>query len=153
MVDFTQPVNNEDMVEGLNQLIHRNMDLLNYLDKELIPIIEDYTYRMGLQQLKDLHEQHAHLLGDTVRFLGGAPDYHTNQHGWIHKTQIEWAKVRRDTKMLQAMASEEQELQQEYLQTIAKLKASPETVSAIDQALGERESTLRWLHHAARGDT
>lgn len=151
MVDFTQPINNADMVQGLNKLIHRNINLMACYQHGLMDAVDEQVHRDGIEEFKNLHEQHAHLLGDTVRILGGAPDYREDRSSWISKSKMLLGKLRHDNGILSAMHSEEKKLEAEYLDSIRALKASPESVAVINQALEEREKPMLWLHQATEG--
>lgn len=151
MVDFTQRINNADMVKGLNTLIHRNLNLMACYESDLLRAAEEDVHREGIEEFRDLHEQHAHLLGDTVRLLGGAPDYSEDKASLATKSKMLLGKLRHDHGVLSAVYSEEKKLEAEYLDTIQSLKASPESVAVINQALEEREKQMLWLRHATEG--
>lgn len=152
MVDFTQQINNGDMVKGLNSLINRNMDLYASYDSELSTALVDETHYAVLHELRDLHEQHARLIGDTVRLLGGAPDYEQDAHRWVTKGRALLAHLGDDTEVLQVVQSEEERLQQAYLSCIEALKASPESVAVINQAREELEPIMGRLQGLVSGE-
>lgn len=152
MVDFTQRINNADMVDGLNALIHLNLSLKACYENDLLDTVDDEAYRAGILEFRDLHEQHAHLLGDTVRLLGGAPDYREDKGNWISKSKALLAKLRSDKGVLHTMHTEEKRLEEEYLETLQALKASPESVTVINQAMEEREKPMHWLRAVVEGD-
>jgi bacterioferritin (cytochrome b1) len=151
MVDFTKPINNADMVQGLNDLIHRNIDLAANYDQDFIKLLEDRKYIDSVEELKYLHDRHARLLGDTVRALGGAPDYRGDGHRLIGKSKSWLGKLRQDTGLLEVIQAEEDKLQIQYKESVQALKASPESVAVINQALEEREAPLQWLHQSVAG--
>lgn len=153
MVDFTQRINNADMVKGLNGLIHRNLNLKACYEHGLTEAVSDQDHRDVIEEFKKLHEQHAHLFGATVRLLGGAPDYQEDRVGWISKSKLMLSKLRHDKGVLGLIHAEEKKLEEEYLSTIAALKASPESVGVINQALEERESCMHLLYTATHGET
>lgn len=152
MVDFTQRINNADMVDGLNTLIHRNINLMACYQHGLLDAVDEQVHRDGIEEFKNLHQQHAHLLGDTVRILGGAPDYREDKGSWLSKSKLLLGKLRHDKGILSAVLSEEKKLEAEYLDTIQALKASPESVAVINQALEERDKPMQWLHQATEGE-
>lgn len=94
MVDFTKPINNGDMVKGLNELIRSNTDLVVFYDQELCLFVKGENDLRHIKTLKNLHEQHAHMLGDTVRLLGGAPDFKRARHSWIRRVKNWFGSVR-----------------------------------------------------------
>lgn len=145
MVDFTQRLNNADMVKGLNDLIHRNINLMVSYERDLQ---DDEAHRNCVEELKNLHKQHAHLFGDTVRLLGGAPDYNEDRGKWTIRSKMLLSTLKHDHGLLNTIHSEEKKLESEYLSTIKSLNASPETVAVINQALEEREGLMRWLQQA-----
>lgn len=152
MVDFTQRINNADMVDSLNALIHHNLTLKACYERDLVDAVDEPTHRAGIEEFTCLHEQHAHLLGDTVRLLGGAPDYHEDPPGWVTKSKILLGKLRHDKGVLNVIHAEEKNLEEEYLNTIRALNGSPESVAVINQALEEREKRMHWLRQAAEGE-
>lgn len=151
MVDFTQPINNHDMVNGLNALVHRNIDLSICYGEDLAALLAHREYRDDVQELVSLHERHAHMLGETIRALGGAPDYSGDRHHWVSRSKMLFGKLRHDTGLIEAVRAEEEQLQTLYKKSVQALKASPESVAAINQALDEREAALRWLYQASPG--
>lgn len=151
MVDFTQRINNADMVDGLNTLVHLNLSLKACYENELLDAVDEEAYRAGIREFRDLHEQHAHLLGDTIRLLGGAPDYREDKGSWVTKSKAILAKLRSDKGVLHTMHTEEKKLEEEYLETLQALKASPESVGVINQAMEEREKPMHWLRAAVEG--
>lgn len=153
MVDFSKPINNADMVQGLNDLIRRNMDLSANYDQDFVNLLEDRSYIEKLKELKRLHDQHAHLIGDMVRALGGAPGNDEDGHRLIGKSKSWLGKLRRDTGVIDLIKTEEEKLQAQYEETLQVLNASPESVEVIKQALEEREKTMQWLHRTAEGQT
>lgn len=148
MVDFTQRVNNADMVKGLNDLIHQNMSLMASYERDLLGAVDEEAHRDCIEELKNLHKQHAHLFGDTVRLLGGAPDYSEDRGKWTMKGKMLFSKLQHDHGILDAVYREEEKLEAQYLSKIQSLNASPETVAVINQALEEREGLMRWLQQA-----
>lgn len=144
MVDFTKPVNNADMVKCLNALIHCNRDLATYYEKDLALRMEDSGHVDYLNSLKGLHEQHANLIADTVRFLGGAPDFNEPRGvGWGKS----WFDKFRYGAVLDAVEKSEIKLQAQYLESLQEqaVKASPECVAVINQALEECRPALDGL--------
>lgn len=148
MVDFTQHISNLDMVKSFNDLIHRNINLMVSYERDLMAAGDEEPYQGCLGELKDLHQQHAHLFGHTVRLLGGAPDYCEDRGAWTVRGKMLFSNLQHDHGLLDVIRGEEEKLEAQYLGTIRSLTTSPEAVAVIHQALDEREGLMRWLQKA-----
>lgn len=143
MVDFSKVINNADMVRGLNDLIHHNVSLLQCLDEHISHVADQnsLTYH---QEFKSLHDRHARLLSDTIRELGGAPDCSSDAtHYWIGKSKMWLGRWQRGANPSKVLLEEEEKLRKHYQTNLQALKASPESVTAIQQALDEQAQLLR----------
>ena len=142
MVDFTKPVNNADMVTCLNALIRSNLDLSAFYEYELSSQMEDSD---PINTLKNLHKEHAELIGDTVRFLGGAPDFSGSDND-ERRTHAHWFKrLLPGTNALSEVKKAEEKLQQRYLESLKApaVRASPECVAVINEALEDCRQALK----------
>lgn len=149
MVDFTSPINNADMVKGLNKLIRLNADILASLE-DLPDELEDSILREGTRELSAMHKRHIKSIGDTVRTLGGSADG-TDWRHWITESKIAVGKLSGDAGMLRAIYSEEKKLQAEYERKLDELSPSPESVEVIKCAREERSEPMDWLRSVTEG--
>ena len=147
MVDFTKPVNNADMVKGLNALIRCNMELCSYYDEDLTPRIKDQAYQQPLASLKALHSYHAELIGDTVRLLGGAPDLAAGEHASVGGR---WLRKFAGKGKLNDFVKAEEKLLERYHESLQDqaVRASPECVAVINQVLADSRAALNGLRDA-----
>lgn len=150
MAELAPQSNPTDLVNGLNTLIKRNLALMSLYETDLLRSAEDREQRDGVAEFCDLHEQHAHLLGATVRMLGGAPTYAGSHPDESCLDKGVFGALQPELDVLDILYCEERKLEAEYLSTVESLKASPETVAAIHQALEEREPQMLWLQHVAQ---
>lgn len=143
MVDFTKPVNNADMVKCLNALIRSNLELSAYYDHELASQVEDAA---SLDTLKNLHREHAEMIGDTVRFLGGAPASEgSGDHQLLGSRKHWFERLLPTAGALDEMKKAEEKLQQRYLESLREpaVRASPECVAVINEALEDCRQALQ----------
>lgn len=135
MVDFTKIINNEDMAQELNQLVRHNIQLSKlYEETEEAGVNEDQLE--WVRKLKGLHEQHARKIGDTIRSLGGAPDYEGGE-SFLEKGKRVLNKLGPDSELVGRLEKEEVALKNQYQSSRQALKASPESVLVINEVLDE----------------
>lgn len=144
MVNLAQPINNRDMVRGLNDLIRLNVSILSNLDDSL-GSISDKDVAQRLRLLREMHERHILRIGETVRVLGGAPVAENDWRRWIGKSKVALGKLRKSKGVLAAISSEEGKLRSDYARKKDQLKASPEVVATISELLDEGSRNLSGL--------
>lgn len=142
MVDFTKVINNEDMVQALNDLIHLNYDVKSGYDKALEKV-SDADQDARLRQLKEMHERHIRQLGETVRVLGGSPAEGEDWRQLVIQGRTMFAGG--DSGQLSAMHTNEQKLKDAYMDTLDRYKASGEIVEVINQVIDDGSDLRAWL--------
>ncbi|WP_166261271.1 DUF2383 domain-containing protein [Marinobacter salicampi] len=138
MVDFTKSVNNQQMVDGLNKVLRLNRELASQCESAKGEISDPDTSDR-IERLRQMHEDHIEKIGQSVRFLGGAP----RDSGFrLPKVGLQLAH-KDDQAVLSSLEAGEEKLHQTYKDTILRLSASGEVVQVLNEVLDEaRERKL-----------
>lgn len=132
MVDVTETISNQHMIEGLNRVIRMNYRLIRHCDWA-------YTHASGpdlkgmAEQLRSMHHGHIEMISEMVRALGGAPasdeKHSPNEYYGIggHNDEAITASLRQ----------EEDELQANYMGTLKTLSASDEVVDVMSRTIDD----------------
>lgn len=140
MVDFSQSINNADMVAGLNHLIQMNASILAELD-QVSGLAKTASH---VQALKEMHGRHLECLGDTVCILGGG----VKERSWrrsLSEAKVTLAELGGNQSLTRSIATEEQKLKAAYARQRRRLNASPEAVRVINQILSDRDAADGWV--------
>lgn len=146
MVDFSQPINNEDMVAGLNKLVRLNADVLASLE-HLPDSLSDAQAAQAVRELEDMHRRHIGRIADAMHILGGEAQG-ADWRRWVSEGRIAFGKLKKDKGVLEAIQSEEKKLKAEYARKRDQLRASPEAVAVINEVLDDSAEKQRALDAA-----
>lgn len=134
MVDFSKPINNGDMINGLNVLVKRNLDMLSVLEKA--------EHAPAAKSLQAMHQRHLNRLAETIEVLGGAPEQQGDWHRWVDSGQISLSRLAGDSGEMKSLLSQEKSLNKLYGRALQKLKASPEAVDVLRDLISEERQQL-----------
>jgi len=146
MVDFTKPVSNEHMVDGLKRLLHSNETMIAKCESAKLASTDQDTLQT-LNQLTDMYEQHIAMLTDSLHFLGGST---SNTSYRQSKRRSSPSSSGADNSLLIEIEDEEQCLRKSYLDELKRLKASDEAVNVINKALLDAQDVKALLHKTRR---
>lgn len=150
---FTKPNQKGDLVRALNALIRSNLNVLAFYDQKLLYSNPGESDLDRVNALKLLHEHHAELLADTIRILGGTPDFSGTRFplvGWI-EIQLRRAKFGVSPVETARKNRQPQDLEEESY-FMESIDPDRESVVAINQALDECKDASRWLRRSAAED-
>lgn len=140
MVDFSKPISNEQMVNGLQKLLHSNEVVIAKCQAARLSASDKVTSET-LSELIGMHERHNAMLTDSIHFLGGSSGDQDRKasfspsSGAGHSVLIE-------------IEEEEQNLRKAYLAELRRLKASDEVVNVINRVLLDARDVKTILHRA-----
>lgn len=144
MVDFTKPISNEQMVDGLKRLLHLNESLIAKCESAKLSSTDQGTCQT-LNRLIDMYKQHIAMLSDSILFLGGSANGANSS-----KTTRPAPSSGGENSLLIEIENEECRLRKAYLDELKRLNASDEVVNVINKALLDAQDVKALLHRARR---
>ena len=133
-----------DVVDMLNDLIQLDYDAIHAYEAA-IGRIDSEEHQRHLAAFKEDHERHTEELDAVVRELGGKPVNRSIIKHVVTAGKIAFADLIGDKTVLQALKTEENDINKAYERMAGRRDLPPEAVPVIQAGFGDERRHRDWL--------